>query len=134
VSRVVPLRFTIQYRIAPSVHIVACIVSHSHPSLFVMESIRFAVSVRWEAERDANNNVRSNGTGCEALNRMCCCCAKRVGNMFILCSYPDGSPILVAGPCWPFCMFITTPLVLGISALVGLYVFWWDTSTSMVRS
>jgi hypothetical protein len=27
--------------------------------------------------------------------------------MFALLSHPDGSPIVIAGPCWPFCVFVT---------------------------
>ena len=42
--------------------------------------------------------------------------------MHILCSHPDGSPIIMAGPCWPFCMFVTVPLILGISALVVYFL------------
>lgn len=42
--------------------------------------------------------------------------------MFILCERTDGSPIVIAGPCWPFCMGITLPLILGISALVCYFI------------
>lgn len=42
--------------------------------------------------------------------------------MHVLCSHPDGSPILMAGPCWPFCMFVTVPMILGISALVVYFL------------
>lgn len=42
--------------------------------------------------------------------------------MFILLEYADGSPIIVAGPCWPFCMFVTVPLILGISGLVTYFL------------
>lgn len=51
-----------------------------------------------------------------------CCCARRVGNMFILMEYADGTPIVIAGPCWPFCMGVTLPLVLGISILVAYFL------------
>ena len=42
--------------------------------------------------------------------------------MFILLEYADGSPIFVAGPCWPFCMFVTVPLIVGISGLVTYFL------------
>lgn len=38
--------------------------------------------------------------------------------MHFLWERSDGSPIIVAGPMWPFCMFVTVPLVAGLSALV----------------
>ena len=38
--------------------------------------------------------------------------------MFFLCERKDGSPLVVAGPCWPFCTFITLPLICGLSGLV----------------
>lgn len=47
-----------------------------------------------------------------------CCCAKRIGHMFALISHPDGTPVVIAGPCWPFCVFVTVPMILGISSLV----------------
>jgi hypothetical protein len=37
--------------------------------------------------------------------------------MFFICERRNGSPIVVAGPCWPFCTFVTLPLVAGLSGL-----------------
>ena len=42
--------------------------------------------------------------------------------MFILMSWPDGTPLLIAGPCWPFCVGVTVPLVIGISFCVSFFV------------
>jgi hypothetical protein len=42
--------------------------------------------------------------------------------MHALISYPDGTPIMIAGPCWPFCIFVTVPLIVGISLLVVFFV------------
>lgn len=67
----------------------------------------------------------------EIFNTIFCCCARRVGSMFFLLESNDGSPIIVAGPCWPFCTFITTPIILGVSGLVGYFMIyttdlpWW---------
>ena len=50
--------------------------------------------------------------------------------MFFLLETKDGSPI-VAGPCWPFCTFVTLPLIVGISGMVGYFMIyktglpWW---------
>lgn len=41
-----------------------------------------------------------------------------MGSIHFLWERSDGSPIIVAGPMWPFCMFVTVPLVAGLSALV----------------
>lgn len=63
-------------------------------------SCRFAVSTQWEqevAERRAPKDFHT----------YFCCCARRIGHMFALLSYPDGTPIIIAGPCWPFCLFVT---------------------------
>jgi len=38
--------------------------------------------------------------------------------MHFLCERKDGSPIVVAGPCWPFCAFVTLPLICGLSGCV----------------
>jgi len=51
-----------------------------------------------------------------------CCCARRIGGMFSLVERSDGSPIIIAGPCWPCCFFITLPLIAGIAGLVTYYV------------
>lgn len=42
--------------------------------------------------------------------------------MFALLSFPDGTPIVVAGPCWPFCAFVTLPLILGVSVVVSYFM------------
>jgi hypothetical protein len=42
--------------------------------------------------------------------------------MFILCERRDGSPIVIAGPCWPFCCLVTVPLILGICGAVAYFV------------
>lgn len=76
---------------------------------------QFAVSTRWEQE------VAENGLP-KDYHSYFCCCARRVGNMFILMEYSDGSPIVVAGPCWPFCMGVTVPMILGISSLVSYFL------------
>jgi hypothetical protein len=94
---------------------------------------------RRKHRRCKSDNTNSNGVNdatspmsiIEIFNTIFCCCARRVGSMFFLLESNDGSPIIVAGPCWPFCTFITTPLILGISALVGYYMIydtdlpWW---------
>lgn len=47
--------------------------------------------------------------------------ARRLGNMFVLCERGDGSPIVIAGPCWPFCCLVTVPLILGIPGAVAYF-------------
>ena len=42
--------------------------------------------------------------------------------MFFLIEGKDGSPIVVAGPCWPFCTFVTVPLIVVLSGLVGYFI------------
>lgn len=89
---------------------------------------RFAVSVQWERqEEEEQGRPKPFCTGSsEDFYRCCCCCARRVGNMFFLWERRDGSPIVVAGPCWPFCVFVTLPLILILSALVAYFVFFAD--------
>lgn len=108
----------------------------------------YAVSVRWEREQREREAIRQRHRGrppssqqqssssnpitesdppcltftIEDFNRYCCCCAHRVGSMFFLVEREDGSPIIVAGPCWPFCSFVTVPLIVGCSALVGYFI------------
>lgn len=94
----------------------------------------YAVSVRWEREQAEQIQRRSESPGLvverkplltfttEDFNRYFCCCAHRVGSMFFLLERKDGSPILVAGPCWPFCTFVTVPLIVVLSGLVGYFI------------
>lgn len=77
--------------------------------------LRYAVSTRWEREVAEHGPVQD-------FHRYCCCFARRLGNMFILCERPDGSPIVVAGPCWPFCTFVTLPLILAVSGAVSYFI------------
>ena len=53
--------------------------------------------------------------------------------MFVLFERSDGSPMVIAGPCWPFCMGVTLPLILGISALVCYFVLF-NSANGLVSS
>jgi hypothetical protein len=66
---------------------------------------RYAVSTRWERE------VSEGRSEDKLLNKVFCCCARRVGNMYFLIEKHDGSPVVVAGPCWPFCVGITATVI-----------------------
>jgi hypothetical protein len=47
--------------------------------------------------------------------------------MFALVSASDGTPIVISGPCWPFCLFVTVPLIIGISCLVIFFLILGET-------
>lgn len=81
------------------------------------EKKKYAISVRWENEERHKKQKFCNGS-VEDCHSLCCCCARRVGGMHFIGERADGSPIIVAGPCWPFCTFVTFPLICGLSALV----------------
>lgn len=51
-----------------------------------------------------------------------CCVRRRIGAMTVLCEYSDGTPIMIAGPCWPFCAFFTVPLIVSISFAVTYFI------------
>ena len=78
--------------------------------------------------------------------------------MFAICSYPDGTPILIAGPCWPFCALVTgkahinlclnvrlvfalvltfffsaVPLILGVSFLIAWFLIYDSDKFDLVR-
>lgn len=91
----------------------------------------YAVSVRWEREMEeymVNKRIRNKccdfktpTSSLEVCNLIFCCCANRIGGMFSLLEKADGTPILITGPCWPFCCFVTVPLIAGISGLVSYF-------------
>jgi len=86
---------------------------------------QYAVSVRWEREMEERGTQRRMPTpnsSLELFHMIFCCCARRIGGMFSLVERSDGSPIIIAGPCWPCCFFITLPLIAGIAGLVTYYV------------
>jgi len=56
------------------------------------------------------------------IDRWFCCCARQIGGMFALVEKTDGTPVVIAGPCWPFCTFITVPLIVILSGLVCYFV------------
>lgn len=101
---------------------------------FLYIYFRYAVSVRWEREQAERTRPPTESSGpviehkpcltftIEDFNRYFCCCARRVGSMFFLIEGKDGSPIVVAGPCWPFCTFVTAPLIVVLSGLVGYFI------------
>lgn len=84
------------------------------------------MSTTWE--RDV-----AEGKAQKDINTFFCCCARRVGNMFPLLSYPDGAPMVVAGPCWPFCIFVTVPLIVGVSGVVCYFLIISDSYAQLVR-
>lgn len=85
------------------------------------EKKKYAVSVRWESEQSEKQQKCCTGTA-QDFHSLCCCCSRRVGGMFFLCEHMDGSPIIVAGPCWPFCTFVTIPLICGLSGLTAYFL------------
>lgn len=94
----------------------------------------FAVSVRWEREQRERTQQTPDSSGpvrtkqpmftctIEDFHKYFCCCSRRVGTMFFLLEKQDGSPIVVAGPCWPFCTFVTVPLIIVLSGLVAYFI------------
>jgi len=94
----------------------------------------YAVSIRWEREQErlrqemnSSTDPITNKTPCltftiEDFHKYFCCCARRVGSFFFLLEKKDGSPIITAGPCWPFCSFVTVPLILVLSTLVMVFI------------
>ena len=89
-------------------------------SFLPLNNIRYAVSTQWERQQ-------SEGRSMHDFHSYFCCWAKRIGNMFALISRSDGTPIVIAGPCWPFCLFITLPFIIGISMLVIFFLILGDT-------
>ena len=112
----------------------------------VSKTIRYAVSVRWEREQRERRGQIFDSSGpirrpkqamftctIEDFHKYFCCCAKRVGTMFFSLEKRDGTPILVAGPCWPFCTFVTVPLIIVLSGLVAYFIVL-DPEMGLVRS
>jgi len=107
--------------------------------------LRYAVSVRWEREQerlrqelDAATDPVTNKRPCftftiEDFHKYFCCCARRVGSFFFLLERKDGSPIIAAGPCWPFCTLVTVPLILVLSTLVMVFIVF-NKNSGMVSS
>ncbi len=96
---------------------------------------RYAVSIRWEREQERLRQELESSTAdpvtnkkpcitytIEDFHRYFCCCARRVGSFFFLLERRDGSPIITAGPCWPFCTFVTVPLIVVLSTLVMVFI------------
>ena len=53
--------------------------------------------------------------------------------MYFLVEKQDGSPVVVAGPCWPFCVGVTVPLIVGISSAVIILIVL-NPAAGLVRS
>jgi hypothetical protein len=53
--------------------------------------------------------------------------------MYFLIEKEDGSPVVVAGPCWPFCVGVTVPLIVGISSAVIILIVL-NPAAGLVRS
>lgn len=99
----------------------------------------YAVSTR-KAEDDAVfieslSSLKKNNIGAKhvsapvCLDKCCCCCSHRIGGMFPLLARKDGTPILIVGPGWAICLFLTFPIILVGSSLISYFLFfiecWW---------
>lgn len=83
--------------------------------------IQYAISTRWEREQAEGAKKKCCTGKVDDCSTIFCCCAREVGSMQFICERSDGSPIVVAGPCWPFCSFVTVPLICGLSGLVAYF-------------
>ena len=82
-----------------------------------MNRKEYAVSIAWEREQAETTSSDK----CD-FNTVFCCCARQLGRMQVICKRRDGSPLIIIGPHWPFCVFITIPLIIALSAFI-LYLF-----------
>ena len=83
-------------------------------------TVRYAVSTQWERQVVEGREPRD-------FHSLFCCGARRIGHMFALISASDGTPIVISGPCWPFCLFVTFPLIIGLSCLVIFFLILGET-------
>jgi hypothetical protein len=81
---------------------------------------QYAVSTAWEKSL-AENRAPAD------IHTYFCCCATRLGNMFRIYAHNDGTPIILAGPCWPFCVSVTLPMILGLSGSVAYFMIYLPT-------
>lgn len=95
---------------------------HTSPIRAKRRTKKYAVSVRWERDMEEEAQGVGRKNRCRDIHSWFCCCAVRIGDMFMLLRKPDGSPVVLAGPCWPFCLFITFPLIAILSGLVSYFV------------
>lgn len=78
-----------------------------------------------------HNNSRSNC--CNDIKSCVCCCATKIGGMYSLVEGKDGTPIIIAGPSWPMCLFCTVPIVIASSFAITWFILmdveinmpWW---------
>ena len=95
--------------------------NHNHPNHNDDQTgntkIKFAVSKRWEDAVSSATGTRKKISIQSICTSMFCCCSRQVGSMHFLLESRNGSPIVVAGPYWPCCMFVTLPLIIGLSGL-----------------
>ena len=115
------------------------------PKMSFLHLYSYAVSIRWEREQERLRQEMNSSTDpitnkhpclsftIEDFHKYFCCCARRVGSFFFLLERKDGSPIITAGPCWPFCSFVTVPLILILSTLVMVFIVF-NQNSGMVSS
>lgn len=81
-----------------------------------------AEKAREMAENPAQqNNLNLAGTT-EDFNNCFCCCANHTGGMFSLLENEDDTLIVITGPCWSFCTFMTLALILISSLLILFFI------------
>jgi len=79
-------------------------------------------------------SLRTNGKCCcctsrctgkiwEDINSCFCCCAKQhIGEMLVLVEKKDGTPVVIAGPSWPMCIFCTVPIIVVGGFLITYFI------------
>jgi len=69
-------------------------------------------ALRLESLRHSETYLSERSNGCnECMTDCFCSCSRKIGGMFSLLERSDGSPILIVGPYWSFCVFVTVPLI-----------------------
>eukprot|EP00979_Chaetoceros_neogracilis_P005461 scaffold992_cov250-Chaetoceros_neogracile.AAC.5 len=88
-----------------------------------MGKIEYAISKRWEAQQESGQSDKCTPQTC--ISDIFCCCAKQLGSMHVLCERRDGSPVVIAGPMWPFCMKMLLWYVHDTLAFYLLFLTTW---------
>ena len=86
----------------------------------------YAVSITESTSQERNDKKycsyapKCTGEISNDMNTWFCCFATKIGGMFSLFEKNDGTPIIIAGPSWPVCIFFTFPII-----LIGSFLITW---------
>lgn len=88
------------------------------------------ISIKKQKKNYAVSIIEGSNNSSNDIKSCFCCCATIIGGMYSLVEKRDGTPIIIAGPTWPTCLFFTFPMII-FGSISTIWFVLMDVETDM---